>query len=122
VTRVTVARSTPFAGEPEASAWLEGLVKDAKRRADAARDELAVLNRALDALSRAAEDPYVHEVGLSGALAIRVGFGSGDELADGRWTAARQLPEPPPPRHLELDPQKAVADELAGRKPEEEPE
>lgn len=119
VTRVTVARSTPFEGESEARAWLEGISNDPKRRATAARDELALLNRALDALRRAAEDPLVHEVGISEALAVRIGYGSGDELADGHWTAARQLPDPPPPRHLELDPQKAVADELAGREPED---
>jgi hypothetical protein len=122
VTRVTVAGSTPFEGEPEAGAWLEGIARDTKRRAATAREALALLNRALDALRRAAEDPAVREVGLSGALAIRVGYGTGDELADGRWTAARQLPDPPPPRHLELDPQKAVADELAGRKPQEDEE
>jgi hypothetical protein len=119
VTRVTVARSEPFKDASEASAWLDGIASDGKGRSAAAREALELLNRALDALREAAEDPLVAEVGLNGALAIRLGYGSGEQLADGQWTEARQLPEPPPPRHLELDPQQQVADKLAGRKRDE---
>jgi hypothetical protein len=111
---VTVARSTPFDGEPQASAWLGEIAGDGKARSAEARAALELLNRALDALRAAAEDPLVSEVGLNSALAIRLGYGSGEQLADGQWTEARQLPDPPPPRHLELDPQQQVAEKLAG--------
>jgi len=115
VTRVTVAQSTPFESDQQASAWLGKLAGDRKARGAEARAALELLNRALDALREAAEDPLVSEVGLNSALAIRLGYGSGEQLADGQWTEARQLPDPPPPRHLELDPQQQVAEELAGR-------
>lgn len=119
VTRVTVARTAPFEDATEASAWLEKTARDGKARSAAAADAVELLNRALGALRDAADDPLVQDVGLGGALAIRIGYGSGDQLADGQWTEARQLPDPPPPRHLELDPQKQVADELAGRQSEQ---
>ena len=50
------------------------------------------MNRALSALRAGAGDPLVREIGASRALAIRIGHGTGDELAEGRWTAARELP------------------------------
>lgn len=115
VTRVTVARSEPFVDAAGAQSWLDETASDGKRRSAEAREALELLNRALDALREAAEDPLVSEVGLSGALAIRIGYGTGEELADGNWTEARQLPEPPQPPHLELDPQQKVAESLAGR-------
>lgn len=114
MTRITVAHSEPFEGASEASAWLQETAADGKARSAAARQALELLNRALDALREAAEDPLVAEVGLTGALAIRLGYGTGEQLADGLWTEARQLPEPPPPRHLELDPQQHVAEALGG--------
>ena len=33
----------------------------------------------------AAADPYVREVELEDALVIRVGYGVGDDVADGHW-------------------------------------
>jgi hypothetical protein len=119
VTRVTVARSTPFENAEEASAWLDEVARDGKARSAAATDAVELLNRALGALRDAADDPLVQDVGLGGALSIRIGYGTGHELADGNWTEARQLPDPPTPRHLELDPQRQVAQELSGREPEE---
>jgi hypothetical protein len=41
----------------------------------------------------AAADPYVREVSRSVANVVRVGYGSGDLVADGRFTAAYELPE-----------------------------
>ncbi len=120
VTRITVVRSDPFDDEAAGSKWLDDLAGDSKRRVAEAREALALLNFALEALRDAAEDPLVHTVGVSTALAVRVGFGTGEQLADGNWTEARQLPPPPSPRHLELDPQKEVADRLAGRDSEDE--
>jgi hypothetical protein len=79
---------------------------------------VALLNRALAAVREAAEDPLVHEVGASQALAVRIGYGSGDDLVDGRFAEARQLPPPPTPRRASLDPQQHVADVLGGREEE----
>jgi hypothetical protein len=77
-------------GEPlrtpeEAAAWLSG----------ADEPELAVglgvLNRALHAHRLASANPHVHGVGRRDALVARLGYGAGEEVADGLWTDAREL-------------------------------
>ena len=71
--------------EPRARAWL----------IDAGEDELsaglAVLNRALHAFRVVTADPYLHPVGRGQAIVARVGFGAGEEVADGLWSAAKEL-------------------------------
>src|SRR5205814_9030495 len=71
---------------------------DATARAWARRageDEVAAAVRALNVAVRAhrlaAADPVVREVSRAQALAVRVGYGTGDEVAEGRWTEAREL-------------------------------
>ena len=51
------------------------------------------LNAVLRAHRAAAADPYVRDVRRSVANMIRVGYGSGDLVADGRFAAAYELPE-----------------------------
>ncbi|MGH2923136.1 MAG: hypothetical protein ACRDKH_03780, partial [Solirubrobacterales bacterium] len=70
---------------------------------------------ALSALRAGARDPLVHEIGATRALAVRIGYGAGEELADGRWTEALELPPPKRGRLDEVDPQALVAAVLAGR-------
>jgi len=69
----------------EAAAWLTG----------AGEPELAaglgVLNRALRAYRLALADPHVHGIGRRDALVARLGYGAGEEVADGMWTDAREL-------------------------------
>jgi hypothetical protein len=119
VTRVTVARSEPFDGDAAAGRWLEDTARDPEARVEEAKAAVALLNRALEAVREAAEDPLVHDVGASQALAIRIGYGTGEQLVDGRWAEAHQLPPPPTPRRAALDPQQHVAEVLSGREPEE---
>jgi hypothetical protein len=61
----------------------------------ASEDDLAhglqVLNRALHAFRVVTADPYLHTVGRRQALVSRIGFGHGEEVADGLWTDAREL-------------------------------
>ena len=61
----------------------------------AGEDEVAGAVRALNAAIRAhrlaAADPAVREVSSRQALMVRVGYGTGDEVAEGRWTDAREL-------------------------------
>jgi len=85
--RATIARSQPFGSEEEAAAWLASADLEAER--DAA---LAVLNRALRAQRAAAADPYVGEVSAERALVARIGYGSGEDVADGRFGEAVELP------------------------------
>ena len=86
-TRVTIVDPVPLSAERQAQAWLADL--DAERDASAA---LGVLNRVLHFHRIASADPYIHEVSPAQALVIRAGWGEGEQVADGRWLHARELP------------------------------
>ena len=120
VTRVTVASSEPFEDDTSAKRWLKTTAKDPGARVAEARAAVALLNRALEALREATGDPLIHDAGASQALTIRIGWGTGDQLADGDWTEAEQLPPPPTPRRASLDPQEQVARALSGRDPDDD--
>ena len=113
VTRATVVAAEPLDGEATAEAWLARAVGDEA----VVRDGLAVLNRALHARRIAAADPYAGEVAARHALVTRVGYGTGEEVAEGLWTAARELPPERPgiAREAALRPQERFAALLAGR-------
>jgi hypothetical protein len=85
-TRATVVEvGDPLRSPDEAATWLSG----------AGEPELAagleVLNRALHAHRLASADPHVHGIGRRDALVARLGYGAGEEVADGLWTDAREL-------------------------------
>ena len=75
----------PFADAGAAQAWLERAGEE-----EIAAD-LAVLNRALHAFRVVTADPYVNPVSRGQALVARVGYGAGEEVAEGMWTSAREL-------------------------------
>jgi len=91
--RATVVRAAPFSSSEEAAEWLSSA--DLEAELDAA---FAVLNRALHAHRVATADPYLTEVSAQRALVARVGYGSGDAVADGRFGEARELPVSGPRR------------------------
>jgi hypothetical protein len=82
-----------------------------------AADALAVLNRALHARRVATADPFGAEVAPADAIVTRVGYGTGEEVAEGLWTAARELPagERRIAREGALRPQERLAALLSGR-------
>jgi len=92
-TRATLVTCDPFGGgDEEAKAWLQGLRRD-RERAEAELDAaVRRLNRALHAQRVAAADPYVREVSAAQALVARIGYGSGEDAADGRFAEAWELP------------------------------
>ena len=91
------------------------MTRDRERGAEEIRVATRIVNRALNALRAEAGDPLIQEIGATKALAIRLGHGTGDQLAEGRWTEASQLPPPRPGRLDDVDPQSRVAAVLAGR-------
>ena len=114
MTRVTITGDRlddPGAG----SAWLKEMMGSGGGGADEVRAATRIVNRALTALRAAARDPLVQDIGATRALAVRLGHGTGDELADGRWTEARELARPRRGRLDDVDPQSRVAAVLAGR-------
>jgi hypothetical protein len=86
-TRATVARSAPFSTPEDASAWLAGADQEAELAG-----AVAVLNRALHAHRVASADPYVPELSADRALVARIGYGRGDEVAEGRFGECLELP------------------------------
>lgn len=123
LTRVTAIRaSAPLASEEEARRWLEE-ASEAEDTADVLLAEgVALLNRALHARAVAAGDPSA-ELGLplERATGARIGFGSGEETAHGRFAAAREIAVSPKAasrrrrREEELRPQERLGGLLAGR-------
>jgi hypothetical protein len=116
-TPVTTGKATiidvgrPLAEESEARTWLRSA------GGEYLASGLEVLNRALHAFRLVTADPYVNAVSGSQALAARIGFGAGEQVADGLWTEAREQIEPRPrQRRLKLlQPQARLAAVLNGR-------
>ncbi len=85
--RATIVRAAAFATADDAAAWLASADLDAELDSG-----IAVLNRALQAHRVAAADPYVTEVSAERALVVRIGYGNGEEVADGRFGECVELP------------------------------
>lgn len=118
-TRATIVDPVSVSAERQAKAWLAEL--DGEREIGAA---LAALNRVLHFHRLAAADPHVREVVAEQALVIRAGWGEGEQVADGLWTHAVELPWRGPggvrrkrigDRAAALRPQERLAVLLGGR-------
>jgi hypothetical protein len=90
--RATVVRPEPFASADAAGAWLAELRGDADRADEELGEAVALLNRALSAHRVASADPHPRDVSVEQALVVRIGFGSGEEAAAGRFAEAWELP------------------------------
>ena len=90
--RATVVRPEPFRSLEQASAWLDQRRRDRDTAEAELERALGVLNRALRAQRAAAVDPYVAEVSAGRALALRIGYGDGESVANGRFREAIELP------------------------------
>lgn len=112
--RATLVDAAALDGCDAAVAWLAAA--DLAALTDAA---LARLNRVLHAHRIAAADPHAREVARAQALVVRVGFGTGEHVAEGRWDRARELGRPAPgalrPKTAALRPQERLAALLAAR-------
>lgn len=113
LTIATLVAAQPLPGDDVALEWLESADLEAE-----VRDAVAVLNRVLHAERLVRADPYVRELTAAQAVALRVGVGRGEEVADGHWTEARAL-DPASfaarSRESALRPQERFAALLAGR-------
>jgi hypothetical protein len=121
VVRATVIRTEPFETDEGAAEWLDRLRRD---RDGALREEADDAARELNALLRAhraaAADPTVRDVAPAGANAVRVGYGSGDQVADGHFAEAYELPPDHPSSRVRrraeaLAPDERLAAILGGR-------
>jgi len=80
-----VAVADPLPGVTAAAAWL------ARAGEEELTSALSVLSRTLHAFGLASADPYVNIVGLRQALVTRLGYGAGEQVADGLWIDAREV-------------------------------
>jgi hypothetical protein len=116
VTRVTAAPPDRFSGEGEARAWLKAIADD--RDGDLAEAEIRrgtrLANRAVDAQRTATWDPNLPDVSAEHALAVRIGWGTGDQIADSRWSEAIEIPADRRSRRRDtIAPQERIAATLA---------
>jgi hypothetical protein len=122
LSRATAIRAfDPFAGAAEAAAWMAtAIASDAELDAVVATG-VALLNDALHARAVAAADPYAATLTPERAIAVRVGYGSGEETAEGAYSEAREVDiwatgaSRRRQRQEDLRPQERVAAVLRGR-------
>jgi hypothetical protein len=122
LTRVTAIRAaSPFEGQAEAARWLDEACEAEDTVEVLAAEAIAPLNRALHAHAVAAADPRSRELSPEGAERVLIGYGSGEETADGRFTDGRLVDLTPRAssrrrrREEDLRPQERVAGVLRGR-------
>ena len=110
MTRATVIDTSPLGDLDSADAWLARALDD-----DAVVDEaLALLNQAVAGHRIAAADPWIADAARGRATVCRVGYGTGEQVAEGEWESARELPPPRESRSM-LAPAERVAAVLGGR-------
>jgi hypothetical protein len=108
---VTLVSARPFDDQAAAERWLR-TAGEAEARA-----AVATLNRVLHMQRAATADPHVREVRREQAVVVRAGFGEGDQVADGRWVKALELPlvAARTRREAALRPQERLGALLGGR-------
>ncbi len=121
LTRVTAVRAhEPFESAEQAEGWLSDTLDNEQATDEAIAEALELLNRALHANAVAAADPLGRELRAEHAATVRIGHGSGKQVASGRFTAAHEVDmrgggRPRQRRDEELRPQERVAAVLGGR-------
>jgi hypothetical protein len=108
--RATIIDPVSLSAERQAQAWLADL--DAEREIHAA---VAILNRVLFAHRIAAADPHIHAVSPAQAHVIRAGWGDGEQVAEGFWLHAQELPWAPSTRGR----RRPIGDRTAALRPQE---
>ncbi|HEX5928618.1 MAG TPA: hypothetical protein VFY48_04415 [Solirubrobacterales bacterium] len=120
--RVTAIRAfAPFADAEEAARWLDEATEAEDTTDVLVGDGVALLNRALYAQAAAAAEPHGHELTPERAVKVRLGYGTGDQLAESDFTEAREIDvrsrssSRSRRRQEALRPQERVAAVLGGR-------
>jgi len=98
ITRASLIRAEPFGSGEDASAWLDSLRADADLAAAELEHAAGLLNHVLHSHRVAAADPYARDVSPDAALVVRIGYGAGEQAADGRFERAWEPPRERPRR------------------------
>lgn len=110
----------PFDEAGEADAWLEEALTSEDLIDAVVAEGVALLNRAVHAHAIASANQLGAELRADQAATVRIGFGSGKEVASGRYTSAHEVDvhggqSQRRRRDEELRPQERVAAVLGGR-------
>ena len=120
ITRLTVIRAQPSDAARPRRAELERTAGDPTRPRRRRRRAAGGQPRCCAPTGSPASDPYGHEVGRAARLAVRVGYGTGEELADGPLERGGRGPASRSARRRRaeaLRPQERLAAVLGGREP-----
>jgi hypothetical protein len=121
VSRATAIRAfEPYDSSEEAAAWLARATVNESAIDVAVADGIGLVNDALHAQALAAADPHTAMLAPERAVAVRLGFGSGEQIADGAFSEAMEVDVAATGsarrrRQEELRPQERVAAVLRGR-------
>jgi hypothetical protein len=121
LSRATAIRAfEPFDSAEAAAGWLAGVIGAEEAVDELVEEGIRLLNRALHAQATAGADPYGQEVRPERAVLVRIGCGSGEEVASGRFSVAHEVDvrggsSRRRRREEELRPQERVAAVLGGR-------
>jgi hypothetical protein len=116
--RATVVHAEPFEGPEQAERWLAGVRGDVAARDSELAAAVSVLNRALHAYRVSRGDPTVRDVAIEQALVVRIGFGTGDEIVDGHYGEAWELPRGTSSARRSMEaPEERFAAVIGGREP-----
>ncbi len=112
-------RTEPFATRQEARDWLDRIRRDREGLERELRQATRELNRLIRAHRAAAGDPYARDIDSERVLVVRIGYGTGEQVAEGRFAAAYELPrvEKRARRTERLSPQERLAAIVGGREP-----
>jgi hypothetical protein len=121
LSRATAVRAEPFERREDAEAWLQATAESDEAAEELLAEGIGLLNRALFAQAAALADPHLRELTPESATTVRIGYGSGEEVAAGRYSEARHVDASVSGgsrrrrRSEELRPQERVAAVLGGR-------
>jgi hypothetical protein len=121
LSRITVVRAhAPHESGEDAERWLEETVAEEEAIDAALAEALALLNRMLHAHAVVSADPLGSELRAERAATVRIGHGSGKEVAAGRYAAAHEVDvrdgsSQRRRRDQELRPQERLAAVIGGR-------
>jgi hypothetical protein len=116
VTTLTVIRPVTLGTSDEAGEWLERMRADGEAVMDEIAAATTLINSAIAGQQAASLDPYLADLSAEHAQVVRIGYGPGERVADGRWERAVEVPRGERRRRAEvLRPQETIAALLAGR-------
>lgn len=89
---VTLVRAATPLQQDAAATLLQRYRESEEMQEEWIAETMAVVNTAIRAHRAAAVDPYVSELSRVDPRAVRIGYGTGSEIAAGRWEAAIECP------------------------------